>query len=825
MTTTPLRRAVNPRLVVVFAAIALIPLIYAGLLTSANLDPSHHLGTVPAAIVNEDTGATAADGSTLALGHDLADELTTSTSDSNFAWTASGADEAAHELASGDVFAVLTVPAGFSTDVASVGGTDPSAAVQAKLSIETNDGANLIVGTIASTIGTTVTKTLEEKVGATYLQNVYLGFTDVHSSLEQAADGAAHLADGAGSAASGSAELVVGLAQLRDGTARLATGADSLRSGAGAAATGASTLSSGLRQIAGGTGQLPEQAAELDSGARSVADGAQQLDGGAATLASGAADLAGGTSALRDGAASAASGAQALATGSATVSGGAQQALAGARELAAVTGTFAAATPGLASGAAGVDSGLASLLSRYDSLSDAERRAELAALEQGAAAVAGGATETDSGARALADGAKALVGDDGHGLTALSVGAATVSTGAADLATGTSALATGAGPVAEGAQQLQSGARALTGGAAILDGAAAKVAGGVDTLAGAVGPLTTGIASAASGAADLASGTAALATGASDLAAGADTAATGSADAATGSRTLADGIDSLASGSRTLDTKLSDGAADVPSYTDEQAQELSTVAAAPVGIDAERMNRVPSYGYGLAPYFMALALWVGALAFSLMSAPLSARLLAARRPAWVEALRSYLPGALMAVAQGALAALVIRFGVGVEASNLPGLIGIAVLTSLTFVAINQALIALLDAPGRFLALLMIVLQLSSAGGTYPVETAPAFFQAIHGVLPLTGTVEAFRSLIAGGTIGVAHAVLVLVLWLLGALAVTVLATARRRRGLTPALREHEAAEHAQPLVADAPGAPVAPAGDGTEEEHPDLPPL
>ncbi|MCJ1686863.1 YhgE/Pip family protein [Rathayibacter sp. VKM Ac-2927] len=200
---------------------------------------------------------------------------------------------------------------------------------------------------------------------------------------------------------------------------------------------------------------------------------------------------------------------------------------------------------------------------------------------------------------------------------------------------------------------------------------------------------------------------------------------------------------------------------------------------------------MPEYGSGLAPYFMALALWVGALAFYLMSAPLSERLLAARRPAWVIALRSYLPGALMAVAQGVLAALVIRFGVGVEMAQLPALMGIAVLTSLTFVAINQALIALLDAPGRFLALLLIVLQLSSAGGTYPIETAPAFFQAVHGVLPLTYTVEAFRSLIAGGSIGVANAVLVLSLWLLGALAVTVLAAARRRRGLTPALRDPE----------------------------------
>ncbi|PPF13242.1 YhgE/Pip domain-containing protein [Rathayibacter sp. AY1A5] len=794
MTTSPLRRAlraVNPRLVVVFAAIALIPLIYAGLLTSANLDPTHHLDTVPAAIVNEDTGATASDGSALALGDDLTEQLTTDTSGSDFAWTATGADEASRELASGDVLAVLTVPAGFSADVASVGGDDPAAAVQAKLSIETNDAANLIVGNIASTIGTTVTKTLEEKVGATYLENVYLGFTDVHSSLEQAADGAAQLADGAGTAASGFSELVVGLAQLQDGTAQMATGADSLRSGAGSAASGASDLSSGLQRIASGTGQLPDQAAALDTGARTVADGAQQLDGGAASLASGATDLAAGTSTLKDGASSAASGAEALATGSASLSDGAGKALAGAQQLATGAGALATATPQLATGATGVDSGLASLLSRYDSLSDAQRVAELTALEQGAAALAGGAASADAGAQTLASGATALVGDDGSGLTALAAGAATVSGGAADLATGTAALSTGATSAADGAQKLQTGAQALAQGAATLDGGAAQVAGGVDTLSGAVGPLTSGIASAAAGASDLASGTAALATGASDLADGAETAATGSADAATGSQDLADGIDSLASGSRTLDTKLSDGADDVPTYTGEQAQELSAVAAAPVGIDAERMNRVPSYGYGLAPYFMALALWVGALAFYLMSAPLSSRLLAARRPAWVIALRSYLPGALMAVAQGVLAALVIRFGVGVEASNLPGLIGIAVLTSLTFVAINQALIALLDAPGRFLALLMIVLQLSSAGGTYPVETAPAFFQAIHGVLPLTWTVEAFRSLIAGGSIGVAHAVLVLVLWLVGALAVTVLAVARRRRGLVPALRDPE----------------------------------
>ncbi|MDY0914405.1 YhgE/Pip domain-containing protein [Rathayibacter festucae] len=784
-------RSVSPRLVVVFSAIALIPLIYAGLLTSANLDPTHHLDTVPAAIVNEDTGATASDGSALALGDALTDELTSSTSASNFDWTRTDADEAASELASGAVYAVLTVPAGFSADVASVGGDDPSSATAARLTIATNDGANLIVGNIAATIGSTVTQTLEKQVGESYLKNVYVGFTDVHDSLEQAADGATQLADGADTASSGSDELVVGLEQLQDGTAQLSTGADSLRSGADSAANGAATLSSGLQQLADGTATLPSSAAALNTGAQSVAAGASTLDGGAADLATGAATLADGTAALSSGAATAATGAQSLAEGASSVSDGATAALAGAGTLRDGSAALAASTPALAAGAATVDGGLQSLIAGYSTLTDPERIALLTQLETGAAGVSAGATAADQGAQTLAAGSSALVGDSSGGLTALAAGAASVSSGAADLTTGVQSLASGAASTDSGAQSLSAGAQSLATGAASLDSGAAQVAAGTGTLAGSVGPLTTGLDSAASGAGALASGTASLASGSGALATGAAGAAQGSADAATGAGSLASGLDSLASGSETLSGKLADGSAAVPSYTADQADALSAVAAAPVALDTERLNRVPEYGSGLAPYFMALALWVGALAFYLMSAPLSERLLAARRPAWVIALRSYLPGALMAVAQGVLAALVIRFGVGVEMAQLPALIGIAVLTSLTFVAINQALIALLDAPGRFLALLLIVLQLSSAGGTYPIETAPAFFQAVHGVLPLTYTVEAFRSLIAGGSIGVANAVLVLSLWLLGALAVTVLAAARRRRGLTPALRDPE----------------------------------
>ena len=71
-------------------------------------------------------------------------------------------------------------------------------------------------------------------------------------------------------------------------------------------------------------------------------------------------------------------------------------------------------------------------------------------------------------------------------------------------------------------------------------------------------------------------------------------------------------------GPTSLADGLASGAEAIPTYTDAEADTLSTVAADPVELDAQRANEVPATGYALAPYFMTLALWVGALAFYLM---------------------------------------------------------------------------------------------------------------------------------------------------------------------------------------------------------------
>jgi putative membrane protein len=108
--------------------------------------------------------------------------------------------------------------------------------------------------------------------------------------------------------------------------------------------------------------------------------------------------------------------------------------------------------------------------------------------------------------------------------------------------------------------------------------------------------------------------------------------------------------------------------------------------------------------------------------------------------------------------------------------------GLMVLTAAVFAAIMQLLGAAFGAPGRILALALLMVQLTSSGGTYPVETSPGFFQVVHPLLPMTYVVQAARHAIDGGPWGaVVQGVLLLVAYGLAALVLTWLAAWRSRR--------------------------------------------
>ena len=177
---------------------------------------------------------------------------------------------------------------------------------------------------------------------------------------------------------------------------------------------------------------------------------------------------------------------------------------------------------------------------------------------------------------------------------------------------------------------------------------------------------------------------------------------------------------------------------------------------------------------------MSIGLWVGAVAFFFLRRPQPEGARASEASPWRSALAVLAPPALIGMLQAVVLTGVLRYLLDIDIARPGMFLGFALLTSLTFVAINQAFVALLGTKGRFMGLILIVLQLSTAGATYPIESSPAFFQVLHPLLPLTYSVRAFRTLIAGGSLHVDSSALVMLVWLVASFAATII-TARRDR--------------------------------------------
>jgi putative membrane protein len=206
----------------------------------------------------------------------------------------------------------------------------------------------------------------------------------------------------------------------------------------------------------------------------------------------------------------------------------------------------------------------------------------------------------------------------------------------------------------------------------------------------------------------------------------------------------------------------------------------------PIGVSDSSQATAGSYGAGLAPFFLSLALWIGAYVLFLLVKPLSSRALAAGQPSWRVAVGGWLPPALFGLAQGALAFTVVVFGLGIHTEHPASVFALMATVSITFVAILQALVARLGAVGKFLGLVLMVVQLVSGGGTFPWQTLPTPLSALHRVLPMGYAIDAIRRLMYGGSLApVVGDLGVLCAYLLLALAVSTFA-ARRARMWTPA---------------------------------------
>ena len=512
--------------------------------------------------------------------------------------------------------------------------------------------------------------------------------------------------------------------------------------------TAASRLLLGFSTIHDQLGEAADGAGQLADGADTAADGAGQLADGAGELATGLGDLRVGAQAVDEGAGRAAAGGRQLSQGANDLSDGLARLDDGAVELPGQTRR-------LADGAAEVAEGTAQVSVEADRVASAS-----GTLREGL---------TD-GRAALRDRLAAA------GLTQEELDAVD---GELDRL---------GGPVVDADTRIQEAAGDLR----RLDDGAHQVADGADRLADGAQTLSSGIHRASSGADELAAGAASLSSGLDDLADGTGRLADGAGSAeagatrlADGAADLADGVDRLHDGSVDLAAGLRDGRDAVPNLTDAERAAVAQTLGNPLHVESDSFSSAGSYGAGLAPMFIALALWIGAYTLFLVVRPLAPRALATNEGSLRTALGGWLAPAGLAVAQAGVLLAVVGLLLDIRVAHPALAFGFAVLVGATFVAVLQALAARLGAVGKFLGLVLMVLQLVSAGGTFPWQTLPAPLQAVHHVLPMSYAIDGMRRLMYGADLRlVGLDVLVLLTYLLLSLLVTA-AAARRARVWTP----------------------------------------
>ncbi|MGV9707811.1 YhgE/Pip family protein [Streptomyces sp. NPDC003483] len=651
------------------AALLLLPLLYGALYLWSFWDPYGRLDRIPVALVNDDRGATAG-GARIRAGDDITEGLRDS---DTFEWHEVSAAEARKGVENGTYYLSLTMPSDFSRRIASSSGDTPETGA---LQVRTNDANNYIVGQISRTVFSEVRTAASTKASRSFLDRIFISFSDIHGETVKAAEGADRLKGGIGKAKSGSKDLADGLKEAGKGSGK---------------------LSAGLKRLDKGAGDLAD-------GSRQVADGTRKL----ATRVNGAADKAGpflkaNEKSIGDTARLVADSASAVRHNLASLLEAAPAAAKGARTASTVlNGVYRA---------------------RCETLPVPDPACpDLKKARQAAADVAAVAGDLDT-----------LVDDQGGDLDTLDRNLGTLEKQARALAKRSPHLSEDLDDAVSKINELDSGAAKVAAGAA---------------------KLHTGLGTARTGAADLDTGVDRLATGASDL---------------------DGGIHRLVGGSGKLAGGLHDGAGRIPDY-DRQDRDLRTqVMADPVRLASEDLHKAPNYGTGFAPYFIPLSLWVGAMVAYMLIPPLNRRALAVGASAWRIALAGWLPVAALGVLQTVALMSVLHWAIGLEMARAAGTVGFLCLVTACFAAVVQWLNARFGAAGRILVLALLMLQLTSAGGTYPVQTSPRFFNAIHPFLPMSYVVEALRRLITGGGLGpVWQACAVLAAFTAGALALTAL---------------------------------------------------
>ena len=412
----------------------------------------------------------------------------------------------------------------------------------------------------------------------------------------------------------------------------------------------------------------------------------------------------------------------------------------------------------LASGASQMSSGAGQL-----SAGASQVQSGASQVQSGASQVKSGASDLEKGASDLSSGASQVQ----SGASQVKSGASQVKSGASDIKSKSSQVSTSADKISQGSSQVQESAKQLdqvdesslppqvqpvVHGSKELANASSNLAGASSNLAQGSSKLANGSADLANGASNLADGASGLADGASGVAEGGSALAGGASQLANGSNQLADGSVSLAAGSALLansassalfsaSSALSGAAGSLSSITGVDEDEVGKYIYSPVTLKENELYSVPDYGSEVAPFYIVLSMWVGAVITCVMlRTGQSTGTKYTPSEMYFGKLLIFL---VMAVLETTVT-IIGSFILGIKMANPMMFILSAYFIALIFMLIVYSLISALGHIGKGLAVIWLVFQISGTGGIYPIQLMGPILQAVYPYMPMTHGINLMR---------------------------------------------------------------------------------
>ena len=790
--------------------VLIIPMIYGGVYLASVWDAYGKLDLLPVAVVNQDKGAEI-NGEFKNMGEELVKNLE---ENKTLDWNFVSAEEAEAGLESGNqYYAVITIPSNFSSSIASAQTVEKTPAT---ITYSSNEKRNYIATTILksamSTLENNIRASVTEEITGQLtdqLNQVPEQLSTLNDGLLQLDEGGTKLDQGVSQLLDGSKSLSENLGVLNNGLTQAQAGSQTLSD----ATNKLPTLVDGVKTLNDGANQLADGLTQADNGTAKLYDGSKELTENMGTLSDGLIKASEGVQTLKDATENLPTlteGVKALDDGAKELANGLNDAYDGAKEL--NTGakklddlkdglkTLNTGAANLADKSAEYAAGIQQYTSAVDDLigqvkqqfqdqldqleasglgnSDAAntlktKMAELETLQGTGSVLAEKGKELSAGVSKVSQGAEELnnsrskltelqngISDLTSGLKTLHAGGKTLTEGTGTLMAGTSQMS----QLQEGVNSLNSAMQQLQSGSSQLYNGSQSLQNGLGDLKSATNQLTAGGLQVANGTKTLVDSTSQLGelqngvqslnealvklqSGSSQLYDGSKTLESGLSDAKTGSSQLSEGIHTAQSSvTESIDStkeklKATDGLADFTANS--------------VVTEAKPYDSVENYGSAFAPYFLCVSLWTGGLTMMLsVYLDLNKRMKVLSPDSNRRILRMGIFFGL-GLAQAMLVGVVVHLGLGLQINHVLGFYAGLLLTSLTFMAMIQFFIVHLGDVGKLLSMIFLVLQLTSTGGTFPVEMTPPFFQFINHFVPMSYSIQMLKEVVSGNNMAYA----------------------------------------------------------------------